>query len=77
VAQVWGEINPLAGRELELAQAINAEVTHQVTLRYRPGVTVAHRLVYQGRIFNITNVLDVETRHRTLELACSEGLNNG
>ena len=68
------DIQPLQGRELELAQAINAEVTHLVVMRYRPGITAAMRVVYQGRRFAIHSVMDVDTRHKTLQLACAEGL---
>lgn len=77
VATVFAEIQPLSGRELQLAQAINAEVNHKVTIRYRPGISAAMRVVYQGRRFNIQAVIDVDMRHRTLELSCSEGLNDG
>ena len=74
---VRGAIKPLTGRELELAQAIATETSHQVSLRYRPGVTAAQRLLYAGRIFNIHAVIDVEERHMKLELLVSEGLNDG
>jgi SPP1 family predicted phage head-tail adaptor len=77
VCTTWADIQPLSGRELELAQAINAEVNHQVTIRYRTGITAAMRVLYQGRIFNIQAVMDVDTRHKELQLMCSEGLNNG
>jgi SPP1 family predicted phage head-tail adaptor len=45
-----------------------------VTIRYRPGVTSAMRVRYQGRKFNILTVLDVEMAHVALELTCAEGL---
>lgn len=73
----WAGIQPLSGRELEMAQAIHTEVNHMVTLRYRSGITAAMRVLYQGRIFNIQSVMDVDTRHKTLQIMCSEGLNNG
>lgn len=74
---VSAEILPLSGRELMAAQAVRAEVDHQVTIRYRPGITAADRLVYQGRVFNIHAVMDQDTRHVWLTILCSEGLNNG
>lgn len=70
-------VKPLTGRELELAQAIAAETSHQVTLRYRAGITPAQRLIYAGRIFNIHAVIDVDERHMKLVLLVSEGLNDG
>lgn len=49
VATVWAGIKPLSGRQLALAQAntITATSTHQVTIRYRPGLKVTHRLKYE------------------------------
>ncbi len=77
VATTYAEITPLSGRELELAQAIKAEVNHQITIRYRPNIDSSMRAVYQGKYYNIHAVIDVEMRHKTLELSCSEGLNDG
>lgn len=76
-ATCWAEIRPLQGRELQTAQAVAAETTHELSLRYRAGVTPAMRVAYQGRIFDITAVMDPDTRHRRLTLLCSEGLNQG
>lgn len=73
----WARIEPLSGRELVLAQAQNAEVTHLVEIFYRPTVTAAMRVVYQGRIFNVLSVIDPDMAHVSLELLCSEGLNKG
>lgn len=77
VLSCWAAIEPLDGRELLLAQAINAEVTHRLTVRYRTGITAAMRATYQGRLFNIHAVLDPDTAHVALQLLCSEGLNQG
>jgi SPP1 family predicted phage head-tail adaptor len=77
VISCWARIEQLQGRELELAQALNSEITHQVTVRYRPAVTSAMRAVYQGRVFNILAVIDPETAHVVLQMQCSEGLNQG
>ena len=73
----WALIEPLAGRELEIAQAVNAAVDHKVTILYRSTVTAQHRVVYQGRYLNISAVLDPEMAHEVLHLMCGEGLNAG
>jgi SPP1 family predicted phage head-tail adaptor len=77
VATVYAKIQPLGGRELELAKAIASEVTYQIDVRYRPTLTAAMRLVYEGRYFNIHAVIDVDMKHEVLQIMCSEGLNNG
>ena len=73
----WANIAPMGGTEMLAAQAINAESTHNVVMRWRPNVTAGMRLVYQGRVFNILNINDQNMAHQILELTCSEGLNQG
>ena len=77
VTTVCAAIEPMSGRELLAAQAVNSEVSHNVTIRYIPGITAAMRLNYGGRLFNIHSVLDENERHRMLTLQCSEGMNDG
>ena len=43
-AAVPVEIVPLSGREFLAAAASQSQVTSRITMRYRPGVTAAHRL---------------------------------
>lgn len=79
---VPAELEALAGRELQVAQAINAEVTHRVTVRYHPQLAnpvavAAMRIVYGARIFNILASMNVDERNREIELMASEGLNQG
>ena len=73
----YAQIEPLAGRELMAAQSMQAETTHTITIRYRTGVTPAMRALYQGRVFNVLSVIDPDMTHTSLQLLCSEGLNNG
>ena len=78
VTAMWARIEQLQGRELELAQAINAEITHRITVRYRSWITAAHRVIYQGRVMGIVAPpIDVDTEHVLLHLMCSEGINRG
>jgi SPP1 family predicted phage head-tail adaptor len=81
---VPAEIQALSGRELIAAQAVQAEVTHQITLRYHPMLAdplavAAMRIVYINgavtRYFNISAVMNIDERNRQLELMAAEGLN--
>ena len=74
VATVWGSVEPVSGRERLRAQRLEAQVTHRVTIRYRPGVNSDMRLVFGARVFNIRAVLDQGERRRALELLCEEGV---
>lgn len=77
IASTQAEIEPMNGRELVAAMAVQSEATHTVTIRYRPGITAALRIKYAGRLFNIHSVIDESERHRMLTLLCSEGMNDG
>ena len=78
----WASIEPLSGRELFAAQAVQSEVSHKITVRYRaelanPVAAAAMRVSYGGRIFNIHGALDINERRRLVELPASEGPTNG
>lgn len=77
VAETFADIEPLNGRELILARSAQSEITHNVVIRYRPGITTAMRINYNGRFFNIRAVMDQNERHKILTLQCTEGLNDG
>ncbi len=53
----YAKIEPLTGREYWDAQQIKSNVTHTVTMRFCEGLTTKMRLVFQGRIFNLGNIL--------------------
>ena len=72
VATVWASVEPLRGNERYTAQQVQAELTHKVTIRYRAGIKPQMRLVYGNRILEIEAVIDVEERHKWIELLCSE-----
>lgn len=41
---VWGNIKPLAGREFFAAQQVQAEVTTEILIRWRPGINSTIRI---------------------------------
>lgn len=72
VVTTWAAIDPISGRELYAAEQSQSEVTHKVRLRYRPGITTAMRISWQGRKLKILSVIDWEERHESLLLMCKE-----
>lgn len=74
VVTTWATIEPVSGREFEEGKSIEAEVTHKVWLRWRPGLTLtpAMRVVYQGRALEISSVVNVGERNRVYLLLCRE-----
>lgn len=86
LSSVPAAIDPLAGRELELAQALNSEITTRITVRYHPqlanpAAVAALRVVYTNaggtRYFNVQAARNLDERNRDIELLASEGLNHG
>jgi SPP1 family predicted phage head-tail adaptor len=82
VTTLWVSIEPLTGRELFAAQAVNTEITHVVKTRYQalfadPKAVAAMRLNYGGRLFNIHAPMNIGEGNREVQLLCSEGLNPG
>jgi head-tail adaptor len=55
---------------------VTPELSHVVTMRYRPGVTAKLRGVYgagdTARVFRIVTVTDPEQKHEQLVLYCEE-----
>ena len=82
VATVWADIQPLTGRELESAQRMASEVSHQITVRYQAPFTdtravAAYRARYKGRVFNLHAALNEDEANVLITLLASEGLNDG
>jgi SPP1 family predicted phage head-tail adaptor len=72
LATVWGAVEPLRGREFFDAQAVNAEVTTRIRIRYRSGVVPTMRVVWGSHTYDILSVVEIETRQRELHLMCKE-----
>lgn len=70
-------VEPLSGSELVAAGAQIGETMVNVTVRYRPSITAAMRLTYQGVVYNILSVVDDLARHRKLTMLCTQGLTRG
>ena len=45
VATVWAEVSPYSGREFVALRQAQDEITTRITIRYRPGITPAMRVV--------------------------------
>ena len=69
---VRADVRTLTGRELVANDQVTPIAQHQITLRYRTGITTKHRVVWDGRYFGITAVLESDNRMRSLVLMCTE-----
>lgn len=74
---VWAAVEPLKGREFLAAQQVNAEVTGQIVIRKRAGITPKMRCSYDSRIYDIVAVVDPGEEGEMLILYVREGANAG
>lgn len=72
VAELWAAVKPLSGEEGLAADRIAGRASHEVVVRYRPGVMPAMRLVLGTRTFDIRAVLDIDERRRFLRCLVEE-----
>lgn len=78
VAVVWAEIRDLSGREWYEAQQLpEGEVTTDIIIRYRPGVTRLMRVAHGTRMYDVVAVLDRDGHKKMLVLKCKEALQHG
>ncbi|GAB4274628.1 phage head closure protein [Thermincola ferriacetica] len=71
VVTVWARIRDLSGREYFAAQQVQAEVSTEITIRYREGINTNMRVKYGSRIFGIQSIIPDE-RKTELRLMCKE-----
>lgn len=71
VASAYISIRPLTGRELWNAQQMQADMSHEIVMRYTPGVTSDMTVVYDGRRYEIAEPPEnVDERNIVLRLLC-------
>lgn len=72
VADLWAKVEPLSGRELQIAAQVQPDVTHKVTIRFRRGLTCDMRFNVRGKVLNILSILNIEERDERMECLCQE-----
>lgn len=71
-ADVWFGIKPLNGNEKYVSHEKYATATHEITIRYVPGVKPDMRLVWGVRIFEINSALNIKEENKMLQLIVEE-----
>lgn len=77
VATVWADAQPLRGREWFAAEAAQSSIDVKFTIRHRPDVTSAMRVVWSGAPHDIRSVIDVGGKGEALELMAVRGEGDG
>jgi SPP1 family predicted phage head-tail adaptor len=70
----WAELLPLRGQERYQAAQVEAQTTIKIRIRYYPPLDATWRIIYSGRIFNITGIVNIGERNFAQEIECKEVL---
>jgi len=70
---VWAKITPLRGSEAQTAQQLESKVIHRFIIRYRSDITAAHRISFDGRVFNIHSVININEGDEFTGITATEG----
>lgn len=70
----WAGIRVATGKEIYAASGFTSQVSHVITLRYRPSVTIRSncRAIHEGRIFQIQTISDPDESKAQVNLLCLE-----
>jgi SPP1 family predicted phage head-tail adaptor len=69
---VWSRFITEGGKEFYAAQKLNAEVTAVIQIRYFPGLTTKHRILYRTRVFDILFHNNVGERNEEYLISAKE-----
>ena len=76
-ATVWAHVQPLKGRELIAAKAAQSETDVRVYIRYLAGLNTSMRIVYNGKNYDITGIVDIDEKNVEMEISAKTGLSEG
>ncbi len=74
VQTVYASVEPIGGKEFFAAQQVQSDLSHRIRLRWRPDLTptTKWRVRYDGRDFDIEQVIEMFERMREWHLMCKE-----
>lgn len=68
----WASIRAATSKEVYAASGFTSQLSHIITIRWRPGVQANQRIAYRGRVFEIQTVADPDESRVELNLLCLE-----
>lgn len=70
LAELWGAVEAVAGRETVAADRVTGQAAYQIVIRYRDGILPAMRFRRGAEAFDILAALDKDGRRRFLVCQC-------
>lgn len=72
IASVRAHIQPLFGTEYWANQQTEAKISHKITIRFRPDVKQSQVISYNGKLYDIQYIIDINEQHRFTEIHALE-----
>lgn len=75
IGTVWGAVEPLVGREFIAALQTQANLSVRIRCRYSSitaQVTTTCSAECEGKVYDITAILDPKSRHEELQFMCTD-----
>jgi SPP1 family predicted phage head-tail adaptor len=73
-ATIWAQISPISVAEGVFGNQLKGLETHSILIRWRDDVRVNHRMLHDGRIFQISSVRNLDENRQALAIAATEWL---
>lgn len=68
MAAIW----PVSSKELRENMRMNSSTTHNIRIRYTPGITSKMKINFNDRVFDIQGILNPDEKNQWLDLVCDE-----
>lgn len=72
ICTVWATVEPKSGSEYIEADKERPKLYHNVTIRYRPGITEDMYVRHKERMFSIQSIRNPEESNQMLVISCTE-----
>lgn len=73
IRQHWAQVTPLIGREGEAHGTLRAVARVRFTIYADRDITARHRIVWDGRVYNVTEPRYQATHHRFMDVIAEAG----
>ena len=77
LADIPAEVLTGAGREFVQSGATQSEIAARINMRWFPGLTQKHRIVWDTNIYNILSIETDMTGRQEYRLKCKAGVSDG
>ena len=71
-ATAWAVVEPQGLNMTTIGDRPTARLTVRMFVRWLAGVLPSHRVLWDGKVFNVGSVIDIKARRRFLELIAEE-----